>query len=84
MIEVTVYTLPACVQCHSTKRFLDRNGITYTTVDLDTNPSSYDFVKSLGYSQAPVVVADGQHWSGFRHTQLTGLVQRIRGEKLHK
>ena len=32
-----------------------------------------DYVMSLGYLQAPVVVADGVTWSGFRPDRITAL-----------
>ncbi|MSZ21288.1 MAG: NrdH-redoxin, partial [Actinobacteria bacterium] len=33
-MTVTVYTLPSCVQCDSTKKFLDRNDVEYNVVDM--------------------------------------------------
>lgn len=70
---VTVYTLPACVQCDSTKRLLTRNEIEYTTVDLSQDEAAMDMVRSLGYSAAPVVIAGDEHWSGFRPDKLAAL-----------
>lgn len=60
-----VYTLPSCVQCTATKRRMDQKGIEYETVDLSTDEAASDFVKSLGYAAAPVVVAGESHWSGY-------------------
>jgi glutaredoxin-like protein NrdH len=45
---------------------LDRAGIDYQVVDISKDPEARDYVMSLGYLSAPVVVADGEHWSGFR------------------
>lgn len=70
---VTVYTTPACPQCMTTKRWLDKRGVTYNTVDLSQSPDDMDAVKALGYSAAPVVVIGGSydvHWSGFRPDML--------------
>lgn len=64
--NVTVYTKPACVQCTATKKALDRIGVTYELVDITEDPTARDFVMSLGYTSAPVVVAGADHWSGFR------------------
>jgi glutaredoxin-like protein NrdH len=46
---------------------LDAKGIEYTVVDLNTNPAALEYVvDELGFSAAPIVVADDQdHWSGF-------------------
>lgn len=70
---VTVYTKPACVQCNATYKALDKQGITYDTVDITTNPEARDYVMALGYLQAPVVVAGNEHWSGFRPDRIKSL-----------
>lgn len=70
---VTVYSKPACVQCDATYRALDKHGIAYDVVDLTQDPTALELVRSLGYLQAPVVVAGGTHWSGFRPDQITAL-----------
>lgn len=63
---VTLYTLPSCVQCYATKKYLDDKKIDYAVVDMSQDEDAYEFVKSLGYLQAPVVVAGNSHWSGFK------------------
>jgi glutaredoxin-like protein NrdH len=73
-MPVTVYTTPSCVQCETTKRFLDRNAIPYVTVDLSEDVEALAMVKSLGYSAAPVVVTENGHWSGFRPDNLKSLL----------
>ena len=64
-MRVTVYTKPACGQCIATRKALDAAGVDYETVDLTTDPGALDYVQSLGYLQAPVVVTDTDHWAGF-------------------
>ncbi|MDX2377781.1 glutaredoxin family protein [Microbacterium sp. LRZ72] len=80
MVSVTVYTTgPACVQCRLTRRRLDEAGIRHSEIDLtlDVNAAARDYVtEDLGYSQAPVVVVDGEpehHWSGFRPDRIDHL-----------
>ena len=68
---VTVYTLPSCVQCDSTKRYLKRNLIEYTEIDISKDESAYSKVKEMGYTEAPVVEYDKDHWSGFRFDKLS-------------
>ena len=65
-MAVTVYTKPHCPQCTGTTRALDAAGIAYSTVDITTDPDARDYVMALGHLQAPVVVTDTDHWSGFR------------------
>lgn len=71
---ITVYTKPACVQCNATHRALDSKGIEYRSVDLSEDPNALDVVKAMGYLQAPVVVTDNDHWSGFRPDKIATLV----------
>jgi glutaredoxin-like protein NrdH len=71
---ITVYTKPACVQCNATYRALDSKGIEYRSVDLSEDPNALDVVKAMGYLQAPVVVTDDDHWSGFRPDKIAALV----------
>ena len=72
-MSITVYSKPACVQCDATYRALDKRGIDYTVVDISQDAEALDMVRSLGYMQAPVVVADDTHWSGFRPDQIAAL-----------
>ena len=80
MKTVTVYTLPSCVQCDSTKKYLDRKGVIYQTVDLSQDNQAMEHVRQLGYTQAPVVEFEERHWSGFRMADLDSIVKRIHGE----
>lgn len=70
---ITVYTKPACVQCNATYKALDKQGLTYKVIDISTDDDARDYVMSLGYLQAPVVVAGDDHWSGFRLDRIKAL-----------
>ncbi len=70
---VTVYTKPACVQCNATYKALDKLGVAYESVDISLDQEARDYVMALGYLQAPVVVAGGDHWSGFRPDRIKSL-----------
>lgn len=73
-MTVTLYTKPACVQCTATRKALDKNGLEYDVVDISEDPDARDYVMSLGYLQAPVVIAGEQHWSGFRPDRIKALI----------
>ena len=75
-MTVTVYTKPSCVQCNATYRALDAKGIDYEVRDLTEDPAALERMKSLGYLQAPVVVVDEEHWSGFRPDKIDELAKR--------
>lgn len=70
---VKVYTKPSCVQCNATYRALDSKGIEYEVIDLTNDDQALERVKALGYLQAPVVVTDSDHWSGFRPDKIDEL-----------
>ena len=76
-MATTVYTKPSCVQCNATYRALDSQGIEYDIVDLSEDPAALETVKELGYLQAPVVVTDDEHWSGFRPDKISALASRL-------
>jgi glutaredoxin-like protein NrdH len=73
MDAITVYTKPACVQCDATVRALDKVGLEYTKIDITVDSDARDYVMGLGYLQAPVVVADGVHWAGFRPDKIVAV-----------
>ena len=74
MPSITIYTQPKCVQCDSTKRFLDKNGVAYSVVDLTADATAYQQVREMGFTSAPVVITDTEKWSGFRLEKLKALV----------
>ena len=76
-MATTVYTKPSCVQCHATYRALDSQGIEYNIVDISEDPAALEAVKEMGYLQAPVVVTDDEHWSGFRPDKISALASRL-------
>ena len=71
-MTITVHTLPYCVQCGATFRWLNKLGIPHTRVDMSQDPEARDMVSALGFTAAPVVIVtdeDGtivDKWSGFQ------------------
>lgn len=74
-MSITVYTKPSCVQCNASKRALDKYGLEYSEVDLTQDEEALATVKALGYQQAPVIFADGDHWAGFRPDKIKALAK---------
>ncbi len=66
--QIIVYSKPGCVKCDWTYKALEAKGIDdYRVVNLAEDAAALEYVKDLGYLEAPVVVVDDQdHWSGFR------------------
>lgn len=76
-MTITVYSKPSCVQCTATYRALDSKGIEYEIFDVSVDEKARQAVLELGYMQAPVVIAEGDHWSGFRPDKIDELAARI-------
>lgn len=74
-MTVTVYTKPACVQCSATYRALEKKGVSYRSVDITQDAEALERIKAMGYMQAPVVVTDNDHWSGFRPDKIETLAK---------
>lgn len=79
-MTVTLYSLPPtkCVKCHATEISMRRKNIAVHKVRLDEDPEAMEYVKSLGYSQAPVVVVEDNgtvidHWGDFREERIAAL-----------
>ena len=74
-MRIIIYTKSQCVQCDATKNAMDRSGIDYQLINLDSQPEAIDQLKSLGYRQVPVVMTHNDRWSGFRPDKIAGLRQ---------
>lgn len=73
VVMTTVYTKPACVQCDMTKKLLDKNGVTYTTVDITQDQEAYDKIIALGFMAAPVVITESDSWAGFNPEKINAI-----------
>lgn len=75
MYAVTIYTTgPTCSRCTMTKTACERAGVEYREVNVRDDAGALAYIEDLGYTEAPVVVAeDGtgeDHWCGFRPDQI--------------
>ena len=70
---ITIYSKPSCVQCAATTREMDRRQIKYNYVDITEDAEAMDIVTNMGYRQVPVVIADDDHWAGFRPDKISAL-----------
>ena len=79
-MTVTVYTAPSCMACKQTMRHMDKRGIRYTQVPLDSDDRNFDAAHELDLKQAPVVCAHTdageQYWDGYRPDRIDALVGR--------
>ena len=68
---VIVYTRPACVQCTSTTRALERRGIRYAARPMTEDDAAR--FKAQGHMQAPVVVTEAETWAGYRPDKIIAI-----------
>lgn len=80
-MTVTVFSKDNCVACNQTKKFLDRNGLPYNTIDITQDQAAYDKVINMGFMAAPVVMVNNQGeetaWSGYQPEKLKELTERV-------
>jgi glutaredoxin-like protein NrdH len=76
-LKIKVFTKYPCPQCNATKKTLDRLGLEYTEVAIDS--TNRDYLLSMNALSAPVVMithesGEQEMWSGFRPDSLKALV----------
>jgi glutaredoxin len=83
-MELVVYSAYWCPDCRAAKRFLEKNNIPYTDIDIETTPgAAEEVIRHIGKRAIPQFVIDGK-WvqpyrpgEGFLYeemSQLLGLV----------
>lgn len=78
MPAIVLYSKPQCVQCDRTKLLFEKRGLEFTEVDITKDPDAYNYVtKTLGYSAAPVVVTENDHWYGLRPDKIGEITQTL-------
>ncbi len=62
MAKVKVYMTDWCGYCHSAKRFLDKNGVPYETVNIEHNEDAAEFVMNVngGNRTVPTIEIEGK------------------------
>lgn len=59
--DVTVYSLEGCPHCRNLKGFLAKQNITYTNIDVGTDPAAADrMIELTGQRGVPVTIIDGE------------------------
>lgn len=62
------------MQCKMSKKFLEQHGADFEEINLDEVPEKIDYVKSLGFTSAPVIEAGDVVFSGFQPNKLKELL----------
>lgn len=69
-MNTTVYSQNNCSKCVATKEELSARGVEFTEINMSLDQEARARVKSLGFRQAPVVMVDGDAWSGHDLAQI--------------
>ncbi|OZG64767.1 glutaredoxin family protein [Bifidobacterium eulemuris] len=72
-MAVTVYSKPSCPQCDATKRQLTALGVPFAVVDVTQDAQAAELLRTAGFMQVPVVLADNDIWSGYRPDKIKQL-----------
>lgn len=66
-MNLVLYTAAWCRDCREAKRFLDKHGIAYTQVDIESTPGAADEVlRNVGKRAIPQFVIDGEWVQPYR------------------
>jgi glutaredoxin len=66
-MKVEVYTTAWCRDCRAAKQFLDANGIAYTEINVDSDPTaSAEVMRHAGKRAVPQLVIDGQWFQPYK------------------
>jgi mycoredoxin len=66
-MELLVYTAFWCPDCRAAKRFLQKNNIPYTEVDIESTPGAADeVIRHTGKRAIPQFVIDGKWVQPYR------------------
>jgi glutaredoxin len=79
-MHVLVYSAPWCRDCREAKRFLEKHRISYTEINIETNPgAAEELIRQVGKRAIPQFVIDGK-WIqpyrpglGFLHEEMSKL-----------
>lgn len=74
MAKITIYSKNNCMQCTMTKKFLANADADFEEINIDEQPEKIDYVKSLGFTTAPVIEAGDIVFSGFQPTKLKEII----------
>lgn len=65
-MKVVVYSAPGCPFCIVVEKFLERNGVKYSKVDVSKNPlKKEEMKKKSGQESVPVIDVDGKIIVGY-------------------
>jgi glutaredoxin-like protein NrdH len=82
-MKVELFSKSGCMGCFASELMLEEKGIGFEILMMDEDQEALDFVKSLGFKQAPVIVVYNENnvvssWSGFQPDKIEGLEKLLK------
>lgn len=75
MKKVTIYSTPSCHYCKEVKKYFDDRDITYTTIDVTTDPVAKAYmIERSGQMGVPVTIIDDEVIVGFNKVTLANAI----------
>jgi glutaredoxin len=66
-MEILVYSAPWCPDCRTAKRFLEKHGIAYTEVNIESTPgAAEEVIRRTGKRAIPQFVINGEWVQPYR------------------
>jgi glutaredoxin-like protein NrdH len=56
-----------------TKKYMDKNGISYSAVDITEDKEALDLIMGMGFSSVPVIISEKGSWAGFQPDRINFL-----------
>lgn len=76
-MHVTIYTTPTCPYCKLAKDFFKDKGITFSEVDVASDPAAAnEMVKKSGQMGVPVIEVNGQIVVGWNQAALQEIMEK--------
>ena len=76
-MEVKVYSTQTCPYCHKAKDYLSSLGVSFTDIDVASNPAlAEEMVKLSGQMGVPVISIDGEVVVGFDKGRIDSLLNK--------
>ncbi|MBN1260907.1 MAG: NrdH-redoxin [Anaerolineae bacterium] len=73
--RVVVFSTPTCPHCRTAKRYLQKNGISFTDVDVSRDvAAARDMVRRSGQQGVPQIDIDGRIIVGFNRAKIDRLL----------
>lgn len=79
-MTITIYTTPNCQGCKLTKKLFEKEHIPFEEIDISDNPRLIEKMRKLGHQQAPIVMTENAHWSGFQPDRVKSAIAYYRPE----